>query len=103
MNTADFQSIADVAARYATTKFDFQDVRVVSVDKIRDSDAAASCRFAVRLDLTYSDDMIELLASQGRPQEIETRRAFLRGAFKLKVVVCGNSVESTEWQDMDLC
>ena len=96
------ERIKDIATNYAKTEFDFQNVRVISADeRIGDHLKSLPC-YTVRLELKHSADRIALLASPGDPNEVNIKRAFLEGVFNVNLVVCGDTVESAEWENMDI-
>ncbi|WP_397569084.1 hypothetical protein [Schlesneria sp. T3-172] len=102
MSENSIENIECIAMGYAKTQFDFHNVRVVSVDQITGDHLQSLPCYTVRLELSHSADRIALLASQGDPNETDIKRDFLEGTFTVNLVVCGETVESEEWEDMDL-
>lgn len=102
MSENSIQKIECIARAYAKTQFDFHNVRVVSVDQITGDHLQSLPCYTVRLELSHSADRIALLASQGDPNETDVKREFLQGTFTANLMVCGDTVESAEWQNMDI-
>lgn len=102
MSENGIEKIECIARDYATTQFDFHNVHVVSVDQITGDHLQSLPCYTVRLELSHSADRIALLASQGDPNETDIKREFLEGTFTVNLVVCGDTVESAEWENMDI-
>lgn len=103
MNNEELARIVKTACDYATKETKFANTTVVSVNETNARDERNGPCFAVKLALSHSAAEIERLASEGDPEEVEVKREFLKGDFVLNLVVAGEVVVESEWENMDVC
>lgn len=103
MNDEKMKRIEQTAFDFAAKETKFANMKVVSVDETSDYDEQNGPCFAVKLALSHSVEEIERLVSESDPDESEITREFLKGDFVLNLVVAGESVVASEWENMDIC
>ncbi len=103
MNDEQTTRIEQNARDFAARETKFANMKVVSVEETADYDERHRPCFAVRLALSHSAEQIERLVAESDPDESEVTREFLKGDFVLNLVVAGESVVASEWENMDIC
>lgn len=103
MNDEQMTKIEQTARNFVAKETKFANAKVVSVKEAVDYGAPHGTCFAVKLALSHSAEEIERLVSESDPDESAVTRQFLEGDFVLSLVVAGESVVATEWENMDIC
>jgi len=103
MNDEQLTKIKQIACDYAKNETKFGIRTVTAVAETDDYDEVHGRCYAVKMALSHSADEIERLVSDGDPEEAEVKRGFLEGDFILNLVVSGESVVASEWENLDVC
>ncbi|NMC34785.1 MAG: hypothetical protein GYA36_20370 [Veillonellaceae bacterium] len=102
MNTAIPDRIKQIALEYAKRETKFSRSAVTAVEEIGDYDDTHGRCFVVKMSLSHSPEDIEEIIAKGDPNEAEVTREFLEGEFNLRLVVAGETVIASEWENMDV-
>lgn len=103
MNDAQLAKIKQIACDYAQKETKFGIRTVTTVAEIDDYDDVHGRCYAVKMALSHSAEEIERLVSDGDPEEADVKRGFLEGDFILNLIVAGEAIVSSEWENMDAC